>query len=177
MPRSGIAGSYSSSIFNFLSSLHTVLHGSCTNFIPISSAQMLPSLHILTNSFHLIFFMIVILTRYTISWKWKVKGAQLCPTLCMDCTVCRILQVRILEWVAIPFSMGSSQPRDWTQASHAAGGFFTSWATREAPLYGSGNSAQCYMAAWRRQKPGGEWIHVCVWLSPFAVHLKLSQRC
>ena len=39
---------------------------------------------------------------------------------------------RILEWLAFPFSRGSSQPRDWTQASCIAGGFFTSWATREA---------------------------------------------
>ena len=44
-----------------------------------------------------------------------------------------ILQSRILEWVAIPFSRGSSQPRDWTQVSHIAGGFFAIWATREAP--------------------------------------------
>ena len=47
-----------------------------------------------------------------------------------------ILQARILEWVAIPFSRGSSQPRDQTQVSHTAGGFFTSWATGEAwPFY------------------------------------------
>ena len=39
---------------------------------------------------------------------------------------------RILEWVDFPFSRGSSQPRDQTQVSHIAGGFFTSWATREA---------------------------------------------
>ena len=43
-----------------------------------------------------------------------------------------LLQARILEWVAFPFSRGSSQPRDRTQVSHIAGGFFTSWATREA---------------------------------------------
>ena len=42
-----------------------------------------------------------------------------------------ILQARILEWVAIPFSRGSSQPRDWTQVSCIAGGFFIIWATRE----------------------------------------------
>ena len=50
----------------------------------------------------------------------KVKVAQLCPTLCdpMDYTVHGILQARILEWVAFPFSRGSSQPRDWTQISH-----------------------------------------------------------
>ena len=41
-------------------------------------------------------------------------------------------KARILEWVAFPFSRGSSQPRDWTQVSHIAGGFSTSWATREA---------------------------------------------
>ena len=40
----------------------------------------------------------------------KVKGAQSCPTLCdpMDCTVHEILQARVLEWVAFPFSRGSS---------------------------------------------------------------------
>ena len=46
-----------------------------------------------------------------------------------------ILQARILEWVAFPFSRGSFRPRDWTQVSHIAGRFFTSWATREAPKY------------------------------------------
>ena len=45
---------------------------------------------------------------------------------------------QILEWVAIPFSRGSSQPRDWTQISHIAGPFFTSGAIREAPKYWSG---------------------------------------
>ena len=62
---------------------------------------------------------------------WKVKVAQLCLTLC-NYTVHGILQARILEWVAFPFSRGSSQPRDQTQVSHIAGGLFTSWATREA---------------------------------------------
>ena len=42
-----------------------------------------------------------------------------------------ILQTRILKWVAIPFSRGSSQPRDWTQVSCIAGRFFAFWATRE----------------------------------------------
>ena len=63
----------------------------------------------------------------------KVSVAQLCPTLCdpMDCSpaldssVCEILQARILEWVAIPFTRGSSQPRDRTQIYCIADGFFT----------------------------------------------------
>ena len=42
-----------------------------------------------------------------------------------------ILHARILEWVATPFSRGSSQLRDWTLVSCIAGGFFTVWATRE----------------------------------------------
>ena len=44
----------------------------------------------------------------------KVKVTQSCPTLCdpVDYTVLGILQARILEWVAVPFSRGSSQPRD-----------------------------------------------------------------
>ena len=69
----------------------------------------------------------------------KVKVIHSCLTLCnpMDCSlpgssVRGILQARILEWVAMPFSRGSSQPRDWTQASCIAGRFFTLWAIREA---------------------------------------------
>ena len=70
----------------------------------------------------------------------KVKVAQLCLTLCnpMDYTAHGILQARILEWVAFPFSRRSSQPRDRTQVSHTAGRFFTSQATREAQEYWSG---------------------------------------
>ena len=75
----------------------------------------------------------------------KVKVAQSCPTLCdpIDCSpqgssVHGILQARILEWVAVPFSKGSSQPRDWIHVSHTAGRFFIVWATSEAPEYWNG---------------------------------------
>ena len=63
-----------------------------------------------------------------------VKVVQSCLTLCypMDYTVHGILWASILEWVAVPFSRASSQPRDQTQVSCVVGGFFTSWATREA---------------------------------------------
>ena len=63
-----------------------------------------------------------------------VRVVQSCPTLCnpMDYTFHGILQARILEWVAFPFSRGSSKLRDQTQVSWIAGEFFTSWATREA---------------------------------------------
>ena len=56
-----------------------------------------------------------------------------CVWLCdpMDFTVHGILQARIVEWVAILFSRGSSQPREQTQVFHIAGGFFTNWVIRE----------------------------------------------
>ena len=64
--------------------------------------------------------------------KVKVLDTQSCPTLwnpmyCspLDSSVHRILQARILEWVAIPFSSGSLWPRDQTLVSCIAGGFFT----------------------------------------------------
>ena len=64
----------------------------------------------------------------------KVKVTQSCPTLCdpIDFTVHEILQARILQWVAYPFSSGSSQPRNRTRVSCIAGGFFTNWTFREA---------------------------------------------
>ena len=63
-----------------------------------------------------LFLSIPVLTWFSlpVARKVKVKVAQSCPTLCdpMDYTVHGILQARILEWVAFPFSRGSSQPRD-----------------------------------------------------------------
>ena len=69
-----------------------------------------------------------------------MKVAQSLLTLCdpTNYTVHGILQARILEWVAVPFLRGSSQPRGWTQVSLIAGRFLTSWATREE---GSGQSS------------------------------------
>ena len=68
----------------------------------------------------------------------EVLVTRSCLALCdpMDCSlpgssVHGILQARILEWVAMPFSRGSSWPRNWTQVSRIGGRFFTIWATRE----------------------------------------------
>ena len=70
--------------------------------------------------------------------KVKVVVAQSCPSLCdpnsytpPGSSAHGILQARILEWVAIPFSTGFSWPRARTWVSYVAGRFFTVWATRE----------------------------------------------
>ena len=76
----------------------------------------------------------------------KVKSSESvtysCPTLCgpMDhspsgSSVLGIPQARILEWVAISCSWGSSKFRDWTGVYCFAGRFFTIWATREDPIH------------------------------------------
>ena len=74
--------------------------------------------------------------------KWS-EVAQSYPTLCdpMDysppgSSIHGILQARKLEWVAISFSRGYSQPRDHTQVSHIAGRHFNLWVTREASPIG-----------------------------------------
>ena len=71
--------------------------------------------------------------KITILFLNKVKVVQWCLTLCdpINCSlpgssVHRIRQVRILEWVAVAFSRGPSQPRDRTQVSCIAGRFFIS---------------------------------------------------
>ena len=81
------------------------------------------------------------------SWFWfytavaAAKSHQSCPTVCdpingslPDSSIPGILQARILEWVAMLSSMGSSQSRDQTQVSCIAGKFFTVWATRETGI-------------------------------------------
>jgi len=101
---------------------------------------------------------------YTYIYLRDVKVARSCPTHCepIDYTVHGILQARILEWVAFPFSRGSSQPRDQTQVSHIAGGFFTSWATREAQEYWVGSLSRLQWI-FATQELNGGLLH-CRWI-------------
>jgi len=80
-----------------------------------------------------------------------VLVTQSCPTLWdpMDCSLQAssahgILQARILEWVAISLTRGSSRPRSWTMVSRIAGRFFTFWATMELGVKTPRLSAKWY---------------------------------
>ena len=81
------------------------------------------------NSLHILQYTLWLVLVFTIHSIRLLFQSHVCYT------VHGILQARILEWVAFPFSRGPSQPRDQTQVSCTAGGFFTSWATREAQEY------------------------------------------
>ena len=100
----------------------------------------------------------------------------------MDYTVHGILQDRILEWLAIPFSRGPSPYRDWNQVSHIAGGFFSSWATREAQEYWSGQPSPspadlpnpgiyCHCKFWVVKTTGKELVMKSHWMIPLEVRL------
>ena len=71
--------------------------------------------------------------RSEVTWK-SLSRAQLFATR-WTTTVYGILQARILKWVASPFSRGSYQPRDRTQVSHIAGGFFIPAEPPEKPQF------------------------------------------
>ena len=105
-----------------------------------------------------------------------MKVAQLYPTLCdpMDCnlpssSVHSILQARIPEKVAIPFSRGPSQPRNWTVVSCIADRFFTIWISREA-LYKS----IWYYWIWF----GKTWLRICIYgVRNWSVLIAYSKQC
>ena len=69
---------------------------------------------------------------------------------------------------------GRDRERVWDPGVHM---LYLKWITNKVLPYSTGKSAQCSVAAWMGGELGGEGIHVNVWLSPFDVHLKLSQRC
>ena len=82
--------------------------------------------------------------------KSESEVTQSCPTLCdpMDCSlpgssVHGIFQARILEWAAISFSKGSSQPRDQTQVSCIVGRCFYHLSHQGSPREGSPGKAYC----------------------------------
>ena len=95
--------------------------------------------------------------------KVKVLVAQWCPTRCnsMSCSlpgssVPGILQARILEWIVIPFSRGTSRIRDGTRVSYIAGRFLTLWTTREG--YGKDQelSSVCIKCAIQMGRSGSQ---------------------
>ena len=115
----------------------------------LSLTSMVPSrFHILSSPLISIQYMLSIYLRHHYfgsfyiwkpeKWKWKWSSSVVSDSLRPrglysqpGSSVHGILQARILEWVAISFSRGSSRPRDWTQVSHIAGRRFNLWPTRE----------------------------------------------
>ena len=76
------------------------------------------------------------------AWRAVIHGVAKSQTQLSDWTKLNwgssthgIIQARILEWDAIPFSRASFQAKDQTQVFHTAGGFFTIWATGEGPKF------------------------------------------
>ena len=87
--------------------------------------NILPYLLHLSFSFPL-FFLVKVLVAQSCIQLWDPMDCSL-----PDSSVLGILRARILEWVAIPFSKGSSRPSRRSQISHLAGRFFTIWATQD----------------------------------------------
>ena len=97
-----------------------------------------PSNYVISVSFSPWATVVQLIKKRKKEWMKENEVAQSCLTLCdpMDCrlpgsSVCGIFQARVLEWVAISFSRGSSQLRDQTWVSRIVGRHFTVWATRE----------------------------------------------
>ena len=113
--------------------------------------------------------------------KVKVLVAQLCPTLSdpmnsspPGSSVHRILQARILGWVAIPFSEGSSRPRDQTQVSQSAGRFFILWATSPSTYPGIKQRRDTH-----REKKGNKvFLIICLRFGELKMHLNFcTYKC
>ena len=92
----------------------------------------------------------------------EVKWSESCSVFATPWTVAQqaplsigILQVRIPEWVAYPFSRGSSWPRNQTRVSCITGRFLTSWATREAHLVSNTNQKGNFWGEFGKIKTGG----------------------
>ena len=120
--------------------IHYMMLTCCGNHFAIYTFQIHKSYAIYTM--HILNLTVLYVKR---KWKWSCsvmsdslqpRGLQptrlLHPWNSPGSSIHGILQARVLEWVAISFSRGSSQPRDWTWISHIAGRCFTAWATREA---------------------------------------------
>ena len=133
--------------------------------------------------------------RKAVTYPVEVKVAQSCLTLCdpMDYLARGILQARILEWVAFPFSRRSSWPRNQTGAFCIADGFFTNWANDKprqhiekqrhhfankgpySQSYGFSSSRVCMWDL--DHKEGWAWKNWCFWIVVPESTLESSLDC
>ena len=120
---SGIAGSYTSSLFS--SCVTSILFSivAAPICIPSDKVQGFPFLHNLPSK--LLLLIGSLMTAILTGVRWYHTMVLICIYL--------IISPRILEWVACPFSSRSSQSRNWTRVSCIAGRFFTNWTIRESP--------------------------------------------
>ena len=79
-----------------------------------------------------------------------------------------------LERTYVPREEGYREGKDREFGMNMYTLLYLKWITNK-DLYSRRNSAQYYVAAWMGGEYGGEWIHGYLWLSPFAVHLKVSH--
>ena len=112
--------------------------------------------------------------------KKESEVTQLCPTLCdpVDCSLSGssihgIFQARLLEWIAISFSRGSSQPRDQTQVSHIVGRCFTVWATKTIC---QNYISDCHLPAWKPVPIPRQSLHQFFLLLCFVFNYKIYSR-
>ena len=117
-------------------------------------------------------------------WKWKVKVlvTQSCLTLGNpvnysppDSSVNAILQAKMLEWIVIPFSRGSSWPRDQTQVSCISGRFFTIWDTREAQKEGDRSPWLMVLAHSSLTYNPGTELSLRLWYVSYHSHIQLCK--
>ena len=80
---------------------------------------------------------------------------------------------RVNLWLPVREEWGEGIIREFGVEMYTL--LYLKWITNKVLLHSIWNFAHCYMAAWMRGEFEGEWIHVYVWLPPFAVHLKLSH--
>ena len=160
---SRIDGPYGNSNFNFLRPHHSVFYHGCTilhshwhfSFTTSSPTVVIfhssflfflpPSVPFLLSSFLStiavpvvvdLLSLVVVLFHSVCESLSSIRLFATSRTVTCQAPLHGILQARILEWVASPFSRESSPPRDQTQISCIAGKFFTVWDTREVPIYG-----------------------------------------
>ena len=76
--------------------------------------------------------------------------------------------------------VGGERRRGWDSQGvgiHVCTLLYFKWITSKDLPYSAWNTARCYVAVWMGREFGGEWVHVCVWLSALSGYPKLSQHC